>query len=101
MRRYCGPSTVVAAVAIFYIWTSRPDHRRQEAVGNQRHRPFEIHRELAHQHTVMLTRCAELQRMLDEHRRSHLCGTGTVSLLEYVPKGRLPAPFYLVESTHS
>ena len=90
MRRYCGPSTVVAAVAIFYIWTSRLDHRRQEAIGNQRHRPFEIHRELAHQHTVMLHRCAELQRMLDEHRRIY--AVPAPSLLEYVPKGRRQAP---------
>ena len=38
--------TVIAAVAIFYIWTSRPDHRRQEADGNQSHLPVAIHREL-------------------------------------------------------
>ena len=29
--------TVSAAVAIFYIGTSRPDHRRQEADGGQQH----------------------------------------------------------------
>ena len=61
--------TIVSAVAILYIWSSRRDDRRREPVADQQHLLFEIHRELVRQHTVMLNRCAELQRKLDEHHR--------------------------------
>ena len=62
--------TIISAVAIFYIWSNRGDHRRREPSTDQQHLLLEVHRELARQHTVMLNRCAELQRALDHQRRT-------------------------------
>jgi hypothetical protein len=45
--------TIISAVAIFYIWSSRGDRRRREPNADQQHLLLEIHRELARQHTVI------------------------------------------------
>jgi len=61
---------VCAAVVLYLIWSRQ--HEREQSQHQSDHRDLvqEVQREVARQHTEILCRCAELQRKLDEDRRT-------------------------------
>jgi hypothetical protein len=62
--------TAVAAVVVFYLaWRQWHDHQEWLRKQDQQDLLRQIQRDLLSQQSVILARCAELQRRLDSHHR--------------------------------
>ena len=61
---------VCAALVLYLIWVRQHDREQSQHKSDHQDLVWEIQRELARQHTEILRRCAELQRQLEEDRRT-------------------------------
>lgn len=59
-----------AAVVIYIIWSRQHDRARSDAQCERQQLMVDIQRELLRHESVILGRCAELQRKLDDQKRT-------------------------------
>jgi uncharacterized protein YlxW (UPF0749 family) len=66
---FAATSAVAAGVVLYIVWSNRHYREESERKRDQQNMLFEIQRDLNQQQTVLLNRCRDLQRKLDDHRR--------------------------------
>jgi len=62
-------AAIAAGVVLYIVWSSRHYQEEWERKRDQQNLLFEIQRDLNRQQTLLLNRCADLQRKLDDHHR--------------------------------
>ena len=62
-------SAIAAGVVLYIVWSNRHYQEEWERKRDQQNLLFEIQRDLNRQQTVLLNRCTDLQRKLDDHHR--------------------------------
>ena len=63
-------AVLAAAVLIYTIWSRQHDRARSDAQTERQQLMLDIQREFLRHEAVLLGRCAELQRKLDDHTRT-------------------------------
>jgi len=62
-------ATIAAGVVLYIVWSNRHYREESERKHDQQNMLFEIQRDLNQQQTVLLNRCRDLQRKLDDQHR--------------------------------
>ncbi len=62
-------AAISAGVVLYLVWSNRHHQEEWERKRDQQNLLLEIQRDLNQQRTVLLNRCVDLQRKLDDHHR--------------------------------